>query len=268
MSTSPRLTLTLAALMAAQSLAGLIAPYQYRDLEWIKATWFGNDWLTLVVAVPLLLVSGFAARGGSRRAFLLWSGVVGYAVYNYAFYLLGASLNVFFPLYVASVVLAAVMLIITLGRLDPSSIALSIRPVVPMPLIAGVFQVIGLGLAAVWISMWAAFVFAGRPTPVEPDAFRLVAALDLSLMVPALVSGGVLLGRGRPWGLVTAAIAGVQGSLYLAVLSVNSLISIRRGLSAWPGELVIWGPLAALTCTATLLLLASVRSGVRRAPSW
>jgi hypothetical protein len=28
--------------------------------------------------------------------------------------------------------------------------------------------------------------------PVEPDAFRLVAALDLSLLVPALASGGVL----------------------------------------------------------------------------
>jgi hypothetical protein len=261
MSSSPRLTLTLAALMATQSLAGLIAPDQYRDVEWIKATWFGNDWLTLVVAVPLILFSGFAARRGSRRAFLLWAGAVGYAVYNYAFYLLGASLNVFFPLYVASVVVAAVMLIVTLGRLDPSWTALSIRPVVPMPLIAGVFQLIGFGLAAVWISMWAAFVFAGRPTPVEPDAFRLVAALDLSLMVPALVSGGVLLWRRRPWGVIIATIAGVQASLYLAVLSINSLMSIRRGLSAWPGELLIWGPLAALTFTATLLLLSSVRSG-------
>ena len=119
--------------------------------------------------------------------------------------------------------------------------------------------VIGVGLAAVWTAMWAAHVFAGRPTPVDPEAFRLVAALDLSMMVPALLSGGVLLWRRRPWGVVLAAIAGVQGSLYLAVLSINSLIAIQRGLARWPGELVIWGPLAAATVTVTLLLLVSVR---------
>jgi hypothetical protein len=54
--------------------------------------------------------------------------------------------------------------------------------------------------------MWAAYVFAGRPTPVDPDAFRLVAALDdLSLMVPAMVCGGVLPWRRRPWAVVLAA---------------------------------------------------------------
>jgi len=26
-------------------------------VEWIKATWFGNDWVTLMVAVPLLVIA-------------------------------------------------------------------------------------------------------------------------------------------------------------------------------------------------------------------
>lgn len=254
-----KLTVTLAALMTAQSLAGLMAPEQYRDVEWIKATWYGNDWLTLIVAVPLLLTSSVVAGRGSARAFLLWAGAVGYAVYNYAFYLLGAALNAFFPLYVVCVVLAAVMLILTLAKLDAAAMTLSARPAAPLPLIGGSFITIGLGLAVVWTAMWAAHVFAGRPTPVDPEAFRLVAALDLSMMVPALVSGGVLLWRRRPWGVVLAAIAGVQGSLYLAVLSINSLIAIERGLATWPGELVVWAPLAAVTVSVTLLLLVSVR---------
>jgi hypothetical protein len=36
--------------------------------------------------------------------------------------------------------------------------------------------------------MWAAYAFAGRPTPIEPEAFKVVAALDLCLMGPALAS--------------------------------------------------------------------------------
>jgi hypothetical protein len=255
-----KLTLTLAALMTAQSLTGVMAPGRYRDVAWITATWYGNDWLTLIIAVPLLLISSRAARRGSARAFLLWAGVVGYAVYNYAFYLLGAALNAFFPLYVLCVVLAAVMLILALAKLDATVITLTEQSVAPIPLIGGSFVIIGLGLGAVWTTLWAAHVFAGRPTPVEPEAFRLVAALDLSMMVPALVCGGILMWRRRPWGVVLGAIAGVQGSLYLAVLSINSLIAIERGFAAWPGELVLWAPLAAVTVSVTLLLLVSVRS--------
>ena len=45
----------------------------------------------------------------------------------------------------------------------------------------------------------------------------------------------------------------------LAVLSLNALIAIERGLAVWPGELVFWVPLAAVMCTATVLLLSNVQ---------
>ena len=107
--------------------------------------------------------------------------------------------------------------------------------------------------------MWAAYVFTGRPTPVGPDAFRLVAALDLSLMVPALTVGGVLLWQRSPWGYVIAAIASIQAALYLFVLSINSLVAIQHGLVDAPGELPIWGALTVLTTSLVLVLLTNIR---------
>jgi hypothetical protein len=107
--------------------------------------------------------------------------------------------------------------------------------------------------------MWGAYVFAGRPTPVEPEAFKIVAALDLSLLVPGLTCGGVLLWNRRPWGYLLASITGIQAALYLTVLSMNSLVAIRRGLTTAPGELPIWAPLAMATSAATVLLLVNVR---------
>src|ERR1044071_729893 len=103
--------------------------------------------------------------------------------------------------------------------------------------------------------MWAAYVFAGRPTPIEPEAFKIVAALDLLWLVPSLAAGGALLWNRRPWGLVIAPAAAVQGAGYLLVLSVNSAIAIRRGLTASPGELPIWMPLMLLTGIAAFVLL-------------
>ena len=79
--------------MALQASTGLLFESQYRDVDWIRATWFGNDWVTLLVAVPLLFAGLVRAAAGSIRGLLLWLGLIGYALYNYAFYLFGAALN-------------------------------------------------------------------------------------------------------------------------------------------------------------------------------
>lgn len=253
-----RLTGALVAIMAAQAASGLMFPSAYRDREWVRATWFGNDWVTLLVAVPLLLAAVVRAPSSVRMT-LVWLGVAGYATYNYAFYMFGAALNGFFLLYVVAFVLGVNVLILALSHTDAANVARHLRPAAPVRLVGGALVCIALGLAGVWITMWAGYVFAARATPVEPEVFKLVAALDLSIMVPALATGGVLLWKRAAWGLIVSAIAAVQSSLYLLVLLVNSGVMINRGLAAAPGELPIWGTLTVVMAVVTGVLFAQVR---------
>jgi hypothetical protein len=255
-----RLSTVLLAVMLTQALMGLAFPTAYGDVEWIRAAWLGNDGVTLVVAAPLLLVGLVRTAVGSVRGLLLWLGLIGYALYNYAFYLFGAALNAFFPIYVVALVLAVTVLILALSQIDATRFVHSVSPTAPVRFLGGSLVFIAVGLASAWIGIWAAYVFAGRPTPVEPEAFKLVAALDLSLMVPALTVGGVLIWRRMPGGLVISAIASIQGALYLLVLSVNSVAAINRGVTNAPGELPIWGTLTIITGSVALVLFASVRS--------
>jgi len=149
MPTADRIASLLLVLMLVQSLLGLLLSDQYRDVEWIKVTWYGNDWITLVAAVPLLSLALLHTGGESVRARLLVLGMAGYAVYNYAFYLFGAALNVFFPLYVVSFLLG----ILTLGRflshLDVTVVADSFRRVAPVRLVGGYLVFVAVGLAVV-----------------------------------------------------------------------------------------------------------------------
>jgi hypothetical protein len=253
------LSAALAALMVVQTMLGLIFPGQYRDVEWIRLTWFGNDGVTLVVGVPLLVAALLLARRGSVRGLLLWLGMLGYGAYNYAYYMLGAALNAFFPLYILPLVLSVVTLILALSRIDVADAAANFRPKTPVRIVGGYLVFVAVGLTFVWMVMWAAYVFAAQPTPVEPEVFKLVAALDITIMVPALAFGGILLWRRNVWGYIVAAIAGIQGSLYLLVLSINSVIQILSGLAEAPGELPQWGTLAVSTTAVTALLLANVR---------
>jgi hypothetical protein len=254
----------LAGLMLVQALAGLLLADQYRDPEPIKTTWFGNDWVTLVLATPLLLAGIVSATRGSTRGLVLWLGVIAYAVYNYAFYLFGAALNAFLPLYVLTMVIAVVVLILALSALDVETLARSSRPNIPLRAIGGSLMLIGIGLAVVWIALWWAYIFINRPTPIDPEAFKIVAALDLSLMVPALTCGGVLLWRRSPWGYIIASIASIQAALYLFVLSVNSLVAIQRGVASAPGELPMWGPLAIVMTIVALALVTNLRPSAPR----
>jgi hypothetical protein len=254
-----KLTLTLGVVMAAQALSGLLFPIGYRDADWIRATWLGNDWFTMAVAVPLLLYGRrLEAREPVRASFLL-CGVAAYATYSYGFYLFGARLNVFFPLYVVSMVLGVATLVAALRHMDAEEAAAMFRDTTPVRGIGGFLAFVGVGLASVWISLWAAYVFRGRPLPLDPDAFRLIAALDLLLIVPALSVGGVLLWRRHPWGYVIAAIAGIQSTLYLLVLTLNSVVAAAHGLAALPGELPLWGTLAAFMIAALVLLLSHLQ---------
>lgn len=246
--------------MAVQAILGLLFPGAYYDADWIRAAWYGNDWVTLLLAVPMLSAGLWLASRGSMRGLLLWLGMLWYGVYNYAFYMLGVAINIFFPLYVVGVILSAISLILALLRIDVERVAASFGSGTPVRIIGGYLVFVAVGLTAVWLGMWAAFVFAGRGLPPAPDPFRLVASLDLTLMVPALSIGGVLLWRRNAWGYAIAAIASIQGGLYLLVLTVNAAIMIRRGLAEAPAELPVWGPLAVATAVAAAVLLSNVHT--------
>jgi hypothetical protein len=55
-------------LMTLQAVLGLLLQGEYRDLPWVAATWFGNDWITLVASVPTMTLARVRMRNGSTVA--------------------------------------------------------------------------------------------------------------------------------------------------------------------------------------------------------
>src|SRR5215207_2846609 len=118
--------------------------------------------LTVVLAVPLLVASLLLARRGSVRGLLLRLVILGDGAYNYAYYMLGAALNAFFPLYIAALLLSVVALILALLWIEVAEIAASFRPKTPVRIVGGYLVFVAVGLTFVWMGMWAAYIFAGQ----------------------------------------------------------------------------------------------------------
>lgn len=246
----------IAVLAAFAALAGLLADGLYRDNLLVRSGWLGNDLVTLLVATPVLVVATRSAGRGSVRGRLVWLGVLAYMVYNFAFYLFGAAFNALFLPYVALFALSTYTLVAAL-------IAIDVRPVES----ASVPRWVSLWMAAValllggfWVATSAAFLVTGDvPAVVTAVGIHtnLIAALDLSMVVPLNALGAVWLWRGRPWGVVLAAIANVKGALYMPALVAATLSAAHAG-AAEVAQVGLWGPIGAGSLLASLALLRRV----------
>ena len=74
--------------------------YGYETVS-IAAQAVAQDVVTLLVGIPLLIVSVFLFRKGSLRGKLLLSGTNAYFLYTYASFLFGAAYSMLFLLYTA-----------------------------------------------------------------------------------------------------------------------------------------------------------------------
>lgn len=249
------------ALMAAVSAAGLaLRESLYRDEAWILNAWFGNDIVTLFVAAPLLAWALIAAGRGSRRGELVWYAMLGYVVYNYAYYLFGARMNELFPAYVALLVLPAVSLAVLLHRADVAGIARSFSPRMPARGVAVYLGLTGAGLLSAWLAQWAAFVFTGTVPAVGEEGFTLIASLDLTFVVPLCLIAAALLWRRSEWGYVFGTIMCMKSATYTLVLTAGTLTAVLRGVEGVAGQIPVWGVWTLAGAAATAIMLRGVVS--------
>ena len=255
-----RISWLVALLMVVQAGVGVVAPSVYRDTGWVTAAWYGNDLVSLLVAVPLLIWALVAAGRGSLRAELVWYAMLGYAVYNYAYYLFGAALNAFFPLYAALFVLPVFALVLALGSVDAGAIAGRFTDGMPRRWIAGYMLFTGIGLAIAWTAQWAAYVFAGTMPSIGVEPFQLVAAMDLTFMIPWFVVGAILLLRRNPWGFLVTPIIILKGATYTLVLTTSSTVAALRGIEGTIEQIPIWAAWTAIGLLAAWATIRSVRT--------
>lgn len=76
--------------------------------------------------------------------------------------------------------------------------------------LAIIFLFIGVGLGTVWIINWAGYIFVGKALPQSSLIFRLIAGLDLVMMINPLIAGGILLLKKNPQGICIGSIIGIQ----------------------------------------------------------
>lgn len=251
------LTVLILLLTLLATIGGIMVEGLYRDNAFVQLAWWVNDRVTLYLGVPLLLAAFIMALRGNLRGRMLLLGMLWYLVYNYAFYLFGAAFNAHFLLYVALFILPTLALIAGLMDVDIAAIRSRMPTRTVQRLVGGYMLLWGLMLGVLWIAQSSAYLTTGTLPELlvtTGGSTHLIAALDLSFVVPSFLLAGWWLWRGNPWGVVAGVIANVKGALYCVVLAWGAYAGDQAGFPG--GELLpLWSGLVAISTAAVILLL-------------
>ncbi len=257
------LSVIVSVLATLVSVAGLCFPGLYPH-SWDNGTSLGNDLITLVVAVPVLALAIIYSARGSVRGRLLWLGALCYMIYNYAFYVFGIPVTKLFLPWIALFVLSGLALVLAMGNLDAKSIAGGFSPRTPVRWIAGYLFFAATMICNLWISQWVKFLATGRVPEVNgnQEAYKVIAAIDLSFAVPLLIAAACALWRRHPWGYVLGTAAFVQFAMYFAVMGTACVF----GWMLTPGSQLFsgWFVNGLVTLPILLLCLAGLLLNVKK----
>jgi hypothetical protein len=248
-----RLATLLVPLLGFAALVGVTWRGVYRDPEVIASQAVGQDWVTLLLAVPMLAFAVVHAARGSRLAWIAALGVVGYAAYGYALYAFGTRHNELFLVYVAILGASVWALIAGFQAVPPARG--DRRPRLAWRWIGGFFVGIAVVFAAIWLSEIVPALFR-RETPATVIEWGTptngVHVLDLAFVLPILAWIGTRLWRRDE----RAVVAG--GVLLFKITTLGIAILAMGAMQAVDGQVVDLGLVSVFVAVTTVAIAAAV----------
>jgi len=217
----------------------------------------GNDFVALLVGIPLLIFSLNGAMMGSLRARLVLTGTVGFFLCTYMSVSMLAAFNVFFLVYVALFALALYAFILLMLSFDLGELEARIADSLPRRWIAGYLFLLTAFLLIAWAGRILPPLIGDELPLLENVPTMVIQALDLALILPLAFIAGILLLRQKVLGYLLSAVVLMKGMTMGLAVSATAVNMMRRGVAE---SLAITIPFMAITLLGLLLALIFLRN--------
>ncbi len=225
------LSFPLAILVGYAAAMGAFDPNIYeQDAPAYAIQGIGQDFATLIVAVPVLIISAVLAWRGSTRALLVNLGVQTYLFYSYSMYAITIHFNSLFLVYCFSMGLSFYGLVGIIANFDKAELSKFILSSPKEKAIsrsmAGLLFFTAAIFSFLWLSDIIPHLLAGT-TPLSLAEIGLPAnmvhVIDLSILLPALILSAIWLLKKQAHGFLFAPIIIVFG-FFMAIALVSMVV--------------------------------------------
>jgi hypothetical protein len=214
----------------------------YKDMSAeVAPQGIAQDFVTLFIAVPVLLISFFLAGRGSWRGNVVLCGTLFYFFVTYLFYLVMGMYNAMFLVYIVLAGASFFSFIKVLGSFELSLFREAFSNTA-LARLAGTFLVlVAVSIGFLWLSIVVPPLLDGSIVPKETAHYTtlIVQGLDLALLLPAAVISGVLLIRKKNEGFLYTSVYLVFLSLLMTALTAKLIAMATLGYPVVPAIFII-----------------------------
>jgi hypothetical protein len=217
-------TAPIAILLAIAAGSGMLINGLYRDVPNLVAQAKGQDLISLVVVLPILIITAILAGHGSLQARFIWLGGMVYLVYTYASFAFAIQYNPLFLVYIAVLGCSLYALIANLATLDMAGVKARYTEKTPSKAVSIYFAVLAFLVYFLWLSELIPALVAGKvPQSILDDRTptNAIHVLDMAWILPAFVITSINLWRKHSLGYT---LAGVLLSYF--VLMASAILSM------------------------------------------
>ena len=212
-----------------------------------------QDIITLIVGLPLLIISLLLSNKNSLRGKLLLTGTIGYFLYTYASYSFLLSYNAFFLIYVLLMSLSFFCFVINITSDELKNLDRYFGQNFPKKYI-GIFTII---IGAIVLLMWLALILPSMKTaPAELEHYTtlVIQALDIGFIAPVAILSGIMLIKNKSQGYLLASIIIIKGATLLLAVSMMIVFMISSGVNVPIIQIIIF-PIFAIMCVLNLFMI-------------
>jgi hypothetical protein len=232
----------------------------YYDSVSSAAQMQANDLISLLVGLPLLLISSYFAFRASLRGQILLAGTLGFFLYSYMSMSVLAAYNVLFLLYVALFGLSLYAFLLMMLSFDLDVLSKRFSEHFPHKWIAALLFTVAGFLLLAWLGRILPEMQAGYIASLENTTTRVIQAMDLALICPAAILAAILLLRRQPIAYLLASVLVMKMvTMGLAV----SAMGINMAFAGVPDSLGILVPfviITSLNLIAAVVLLKNIQA--------
>ena len=204
-------------LTAAAAIIGLLYAEDFYPTEELRQLSLANDLLTLVLGLPIILVTMWLTRRGKLVGLLYWPGAVLYGLYNYFTYLYVMPFTMLLPLYLLIVTLSLYTMIGLLASIDGNVVRERLNGRIPEKFGGGVLIFFGILFVFRTLGEMGS-AWAEQATIPRPELGLLITDFIFCF---AWVIGGILLWRKRPLGYAVGPALLFQATmLFVGVIAI------------------------------------------------
>jgi hypothetical protein len=221
----------------------------------VAAQGIAQDVVTLILGIPMLLISLVLARNGLLRGRLLLTGTIAYFLYAYISYSFLSMYNSFFLVYVMLMSASLFAFILCITSFDMEALKKSFSPKLPIKFIGGFQLFIAFMLFMMWMGRIAPSLIDGSiPIGLEHYNTLVIQALDLGIIIPVAALSGIMIIRRKPLGYLLSSVVIIKGLTMLTAITAMLVGMKNAGVEVSFVEMIVF-PLFNLIAIFCLIVL-------------